>query len=208
VKFTSLAQARVTSRSWPKTHPSARRTPRASPARWSHAGVASPGRRGHSTLPLTVIDRHSLEIYIRSIVVILLSLLDIVFCHNDSVAHRSVAPRSSRSSPGRHCHSTLALGAIDRHSLGIYTVILLTFLDIAGHFCKNDGAARATVGSTRPRSSAASSGAAGRGRRHHSLPLASASCRQLALPTHLATHTASILHISTSCAREHGGFNV
>jgi hypothetical protein len=31
-------------------------------------------------------------------------------------------------SPGRHCHSALSLAAIDYHSRGIYTVILLSLL--------------------------------------------------------------------------------
>jgi hypothetical protein len=32
---------------------------------------------------------------------------------------------------GRHCHSTLSLTAIDCHSLGIYTVILLPLLSVS-----------------------------------------------------------------------------
>ena len=38
------------------------------------------------------------------------------------------AASRSAPSPGRHCHSTLSLAVIDRHSLGIYTVILLPLL--------------------------------------------------------------------------------
>jgi hypothetical protein len=35
------------------------------------------------------------------------------------------------TSPGRHCHSTLSLTAIDPHSLGIYTATLLSLLSFS-----------------------------------------------------------------------------
>jgi hypothetical protein len=54
----------------------------------------------------------------------------------------SGAPRGG--SPGRHCHSTLALAAIGCHSLGVYAVILL----LAGFFCRNNSVAPAAPGSS------------------------------------------------------------
>jgi hypothetical protein len=38
---------------------------------------------------------------------------------------------TGKRSPGRHCHSTLALAGIDLHSLGIYTVISLALLSFS-----------------------------------------------------------------------------
>jgi hypothetical protein len=47
------------------------------------------------------------------------------------------APSSAggRSPGGRHCHCTLSLTVIDRHSLGIYTVTLLLLVSF---FSQND----------------------------------------------------------------------
>jgi hypothetical protein len=52
-------------------------------------------------------------------------------------------------SPGRHCHSTLSLAAIDCHSLGNHTVILLALLSFSAkmtvaHMARRAGA-RATA---------------------------------------------------------------
>jgi hypothetical protein len=44
------------------------------------------------------------------------------------MAYRKLARIEGTSSPGRHCHSTLSWTVIDRHSLGIYTVILRSLL--------------------------------------------------------------------------------